>query len=66
MDGTKYPWDPSSSLSGARLVIMKFSSYLKAVEADAPPEWRHKFLNYRLLKKNVKGLRCVSKRGDAM
>ncbi|BDA51487.1 probable E3 ubiquitin-protein ligase BAH1-like 1 at C-terminar half [Coccomyxa sp. Obi] len=35
---------------------MKFSSYLKAVEADAPPEWRHKFLNYRLLKKYVKGL----------
>ncbi|CAL8465639.1 g5175 [Coccomyxa elongata] len=35
---------------------MKFSSYLKAVEADAPPEWRNKFLNYRLLKKNVKGL----------
>ncbi len=38
---------------------MKFSSYLKAVEADAPPEWRRKFVNYRLLKKKVKGLRCA-------
>ncbi|KAK9918914.1 hypothetical protein WJX75_008012 [Coccomyxa subellipsoidea] len=35
---------------------MKFSSYLKAVEADAPPEWKKKFLNYRQLKKKVKGL----------
>lgn len=36
---------------------MKFSAYLRAVDADAPPEWKFKFLKYRLLKKLVKGLR---------
>ena len=62
-EGTELPKELNLSVPGALLVRMKFSSYLKAVEADAPPEWKHKFLNYRLLKKNIKGLRCVWKGG---
>lgn len=35
---------------------MKFSQYLKALDSDAPPEWRTKFLNYKMLKKDLKAL----------
>ena len=37
--------------------IMKYAKYLKALESDAPPEWRGKFLGYKRLKKAIKQLR---------
>ena len=37
--------------------IMKYAQYLKALESDAPPEWRGKFLGYKRLKKAIKQLR---------
>ncbi len=36
---------------------MKYAQYLKALESDAPPEWRGKFLGYKRLKKAIKILR---------
>ena len=36
---------------------MKYAQYLKALESDAPPEWRGKFLGYKRLKKAIKQLR---------
>ena len=38
---------------------MKYAQYLKALESDAPPEWRGKFLGYKRLKKAIKHLRYV-------
>lgn len=38
---------------------MKYAQYLKALESDAPPEWRGKFLGYKRLKKAIKHLRSV-------
>ncbi len=38
---------------------MKFAQYLKALEFDAPPEWRGKFIGYKRLKKELKNLRLV-------
>ncbi len=33
---------------------MKYSQYLKALDSDAPPEWRGKFLAYKQLKKMLR------------
>lgn len=33
---------------------MKYSQYLKALDSDAPPEWRGKFLAYKRLKKMLR------------
>ena len=38
---------------------MKYAQYLKALESDAPPEWRGKFIGYKRLKKAIKHLRLV-------
>lgn len=38
---------------------MKYAQYLKALESDAPPEWRGKFIGYKRLKKAIKHLRSV-------
>ena len=35
---------------------MHFNHYLQALDQDAPPEWQGKFLDYKALKKQVKGL----------
>ena len=42
---------------------MKYAQYLKALESDAPPEWRGKFLGYKRLKKAIKQLRCACRHG---
>ena len=42
---------------------MKYAQYLKALESDAPPEWRGKFLGYKRLKKAIKILRSVQSCG---
>ena len=35
---------------------MHFNHYLQALDQDAPPQWRGKFLEYKVLKKQIKGL----------
>jgi hypothetical protein len=35
---------------------MHFNHYLQALDQDAPPAWRGKFLAYKALKKQVKAL----------
>ncbi|CAK0780442.1 hypothetical protein CVIRNUC_005055 [Coccomyxa viridis] len=44
---------------------MKYAQYLKALESDAPPEWRGKFLGYKRLKKAIKILSKDADRQDA-
>ncbi|CAL5221648.1 g3875 [Coccomyxa viridis] len=39
---------------------MKYAQYLKALESDAPPEWRGRFLGYKRLKKAIKHLSAVA------
>ncbi|CAL8468915.1 g8456 [Coccomyxa elongata] len=41
----------NTTLSAHAEKKMKYSQYLKALECDAPPEWRGKFLAYKRLKK---------------
>lgn len=38
---------------------MKFAQQLKALEKNAAPEWRGKFINYKALKKAIKKCRCA-------